>query len=177
MKLTKTEFENLLVNIAGKALDAKIKELGLDTIDRKFARFPAAFVGKTEEELTKMERKERIATFVKAVATRDIVTLSNLKALGEGAGATGGFQVPEEFAAEINRIAEDFGLVRKLARKLPMGSDTLNMPRLGSSVSVYWPGENTAGTESEPVWQNVQLLAKTAVGLTVTSNELLQDAN
>lgn len=177
IKLTTKEFEQVVSNVAKTALEAKIKELGMDKIDIKNGMFPAIFAGKTQDELLKMEKKERSATFIKAVFRKDLATLASFKTLSEGTGSEGGFQVPEEFAAEINRIAEDFGLIRRFARHLPMGSDTLNVPRLASSVSVTVPGENVAGSESDPVWANVQLLAKTVVGLTVSSNELLADAN
>jgi len=177
IKVTKTEFENIVAGVASEAVKSEVKRLGLKKIDQKFAQYPASYIGKTEEQFAKMEKKERVAEFVKAVFHKDIVALTNMKALGGATGATGGFQVPEEFAAEINRIAEDVGLIRRFARHLPMNSDTLNIPRLSASVSVTFPGENVAGTESEPTWENVQLLAKTAVGLTVTSNELLADAN
>lgn len=177
IRMSREDFEQVVSNVAKASLEAKIKELGLDKVDLKHGMFPSHFMGKSEEELEKMEKKERSATFIKAVFRKDMATLQSLKALSEGVGADGGFQVPEEFAAEINRIAEDFGLIRRFARRLPMGSDTLNVPRLASSVLVTVPGENTAGTESQPVWENVQLLAKTVVGLTVTSNELLADAN
>lgn len=177
LKVTKSEFENIVAGVAAKAIKAEAKRLGLDKIDQKFAQFSPSYVGKTAEQFEKMEKKERAAEFIKAVFRKDIQALTSMKALAEGAGATGGFQVPEEFAAEINRIAEDVGLVRAFARHLPMGSDVLNIPRLASSVSVTFPGENVAGVESEPVWEQVQLLAKTAVGLTVSSNEMLADAN
>lgn len=177
LKLTKKEFENLISNVAGTALDAKIKELGMDKIDRKFGNFPAELIGKSEDELKAMGKKEKVAAFFRAVFHGDKGTLASMKALAEGVGSTGGFQVPEEFAAEFNRIAEDFGLIRRFARRIPMASDTMNVPRQGSTVTVSFPGENTAGTESEPTWEQVQLLAKTLVGLTVSSNELLADAN
>ncbi len=177
IRLSRKDFEEVVSNVAKAALEAQIKELGLDKVDLKHAMFPAAFMGKSEDELIKLEKKERAAEFIKAVFRKDMATLASLKALSGGIAADGGFQVPEEFAAEINRIAEDFGLIRRFARRLPMGSDTLNVPRLGSSVTVSVPGENTAGVESQPVWENVQLLAKTVVGLTVSSNELLADAN
>lgn len=177
IKLSKEKFEKLLTDVTKTALESKIKELGLDKIDRKFGMYPAGFSGKTEEELAKMDKKERVAQFIKAVYHKDMATLGSMKAIEEGTGSAGGFQVPEEFAAELNRIAEDFGLIRRLARRLPMGSDTLNVPRLASSVSVTFPGEGIAGTPSDPVWENVALIVKTAVGLTVASNELLADAN
>ena len=174
LKLTKKEFENLITNVATSALTAKIKELGLDKVDRKFGMYPGDVTGKTEADLKAMDKSQRVAEFIKAVFVKDRALI---KALNEGTGSAGGFSVPEEFAAEINRIAEDFGLVRKFARRITMTSDTLNLPRLGSSVQVTFPGEGVAGTASQFVQQNVQLLAKTAVGLTVASNELLEDAN
>ncbi len=60
---------------------------------------------------------------------------------------------------------------------MPMVRDVLNMPTLTTVVSVYWPGEGAAGTESNPVFGRTRLEAKTLVGLTVLSNELLEDAN
>lgn len=100
-----------------------------------------------------------------------------LKALSEGTNSAGGYLVPEEIQQGIARIVEDFGLVRKFATHFTMNTDTLNLPKLSTSVTVYWPGENTAGTVSDPVLGNVQLLAKTCIGLTAVSEELLADAN
>ncbi len=100
-----------------------------------------------------------------------------LKALSEGTTTAGGYLVPQEIQQGIARIVEDFGLVRKFATKFTMNEQILNLPRLTSSVTVYWPGENTAGTASDPVLGNVVLTAKTAVVLTAVSNELLADAN
>lgn len=132
---------------------------------------------KSAEEFAAMEKKEKIASFVKAVYHKDQSSLSVFKAMTEGVGAAGGFIVPEEFAAEVNRVVEDFGLVPKLARKFPMKTDTMNVPRLSASVSISFPGEATAGTPSQPTFESVVLSAKTMVGLTPMSNELLADAD
>lgn len=178
VKLDKKEFENLIVGVTKNALEEKIRELGLDKVDRKFGMYAPSLVGlKSEDELEKMSKKERVARFVKALYYKDMGALAQVKAQSEGTGSEGGFAVPEEFTADIARIAEDWGLVRKLSRKVPMGSDTRNYPRLATSVSVTFPGENTEGTPSDFVLENVVLNAKTAVGLTVLSNELLADAN
>jgi len=156
-------------------LEKEIKRLGLDRIDRKFGNHPFL----SEKEIKGLDKKEKVAKFIKAVYWKDTATMQALggKALSEGVAAAGGFQVPEEFAAEINRIIEDFGLIRKLSRKITMTTDKMHIPRLASSVGVTFPGENVAGTETEPVWEEVLLLPSTAVGLTVMSNELLADAN
>lgn len=180
--LEKEELVKLMDEVSAKAateaVAAKLKELGLDKPASKFlSSYKGSIVGKTEDEIAKMAVKEKMASFIKAVYHKDGQALGQFKAMTEGTGSAGGFVVPEEFAAEVFRIVEDFGLVPKLARKFPMNSDTLNVPRLSSSVSVYWPGEATAGTAAQPTFEQVVLQAKTLIGLTPMSNELLADAN
>jgi len=172
-KLTEEQLKALL----GQAVEARIKELGLDQIDRKFGMYPAHLIGKSQEDLAKLDKKQRVAAFFKAVYHRDAPTLANFKAMNEGTGSAGGFVVPDEFAAEVNRIVEDFGLVPKLSKPYPMGSDTLRIPRLSASVTVSYPGEGAAATASQPTLAEVLLSSKTLVGITPLTNELLEDAN
>lgn len=174
--VTPEELKSLLEEVTGAVVDEKLKAAGFDNETKRFAG--AAEVKAPDERRT--AAKERIGKFVSAVFHKDFDTLKEFGAkagLTEGTGSNGGFMVPQEFAAEVNRIVEDFGLVPKLARKYPMKNDTLNIPRLASSVSISYPGEATAGTVSTPVFEQVQLVAKTAIGLTPMSNELLADAN
>ncbi len=165
-----------LEKMLDEKLEARIKELGLDKVDKSkvFAKGD-----RSPEAMFAMQ--EKAAIFVKAVYNKDTAGLKVInaegKAMNEGTGSAGGFLVPEEFAAEIARIEEDYGLARKFARVRKMKSDTLNVPTLSTSVSVYWPGEATAGTASTPVLGNVALAAKQMVGITVYSNELLEDAD
>ncbi|MCH7572958.1 MAG: phage major capsid protein, partial [Planctomycetes bacterium] len=180
VQLTPEELKKLLETAVSTALDERMKDLGMDKIDRKFGMFPASYAGLNEEKVAAMEKKEKVVAFVKAVFLKDLGSLKELgsvKALNEGTDSAGGFVVPEEWAAEVNRVVEDFGLVAKLSRRMPMGSDTLHVPRLASSVAVSYPGEAVAGTPSQPVFEEVLLLAKTLVGLTAMTNELLADAN
>lgn len=176
--MTKEDLVKMLDEVSAKAaeaaVEAKMKELGVS--GNKLA-FKGSFGAMSDEEVSKMDSKTKMASFVKAVFNKDMQSLSAFKALTEGTGSAGGFMVPEEFAAEVNRVVEDFGLVAKLARKFPMKSDTLNVPRLSATVSVTYPGEATAGTASQPTFENVVLSSKTLVGITPMSNELLADAN
>ena len=129
-------------------------------------------------EIEGLEGKEKTARFIKALYHKDTDTLKAItKAMTGGTDANGGFLVPDEFRGEVIRMVEDFGLVRRLARVIPMKRDTLNLPKVTASVTVYWPGEATAGTQSQPTLAQIQLLAKTVVGLTPLSNELLEDAD
>lgn len=181
--LEKDELVKLMDEVSAKAaseaVSAKLKELGIDGMTRKFSpAYKGSIVGKSDEEVQKMAAKEKAASFIKAVYHKDAQALGQFKALmNEGTGSAGGFIVPEEFAAEVFRIVEDFGLVPKLARKFPMNNDTLNIPRLSASVQVYWPGEGNIGTASQPTFEQVVLRTQTLVGLTPMSNELLADAN
>lgn len=180
--LSKDELVKLMDEVSAKAASEavalKLKELGLDTPSRKFLpSYKGSIVGKTDEQLAAMEVKEKMASFIKAVYHKDGAALGQFKAMTEGTGSAGGFVVPEEFAAEVFRIVEDFGLIPKLARKFPMNSDTLNVPRLSASVAVYWPGETGQGTAAQPTFEAVVLQAKTLMGITPMSNELLADAN
>ncbi len=164
--------EKSLPELVGKIIDSKFEEKGINKIEKKI------FGGMKEVE--GLEGKEKMAKFIKAVYNRDkemAAAIVGKTAMTEGTDSQGGYLVPEEFRAEIVRLAEDFGIVRKLCRVIPMKRDTLNLPKITSSVTVYWPGEATAGTVSQPVLGQVQLLSKTLVGLTPLSNELLEDAD
>ncbi|HEY2178108.1 MAG TPA: phage major capsid protein [Caulobacteraceae bacterium] len=98
------------------------------------------------------------------------------KAQGEGVDSAGGFLVPEELLANIIVLREEFGVFRKECQVVPMGSDTLNWPRRVGGLTAYFTGENTAITESQAQWDNINLTAKKLGALTRMSNEIAEDA-
>jgi HK97 family phage major capsid protein len=151
-----------------------LKEKGLDKIEK--GNFPGLGDNPKKDAKT---AKEKALKFFKAVFAKDTETLKEMgiKTMTEGTDSAGGFLVPEEVLAEVDRVADDYGLIRKLSRRIPMGRDILNVPTVGTKPSVYWPGEGNAGTSSQPVLKNVKMQAHTAVGLTPVSNELMADAN
>ena len=181
IEITKDELTALLAEASSKAVEeAKVAfETSLkETAGKnKLVSYKGAFSNLSEDDQKSLAGKEKSASFIKALFHKDINSLSMFKSLVEGVGSAGGFIVPEEFAKEVNRVVEDFGLVAKLARKFPMKSDTLNVPRLSATVSVSYPGEANAGTPTAPVFESVTLQAKTLVGITPMSNELLADAD
>lgn len=174
--MTAEELTSLVKEASASVVEEKMNEMKsefkLDEISKNFNKFAVS-----SDDISKLEGKAKMATFLKALVNKDSQTLATFKAMNEGTGSAGGFVVPEEFTAEVYRIVEDFGLVAKMGTRISMSSDTRNVPRLASSVSVTYPGELTAGTPSQPVMEQVQLLAKSCIGLTAMSNELLADAN
>lgn len=98
------------------------------------------------------------------------------KAQGEGVDSAGGFLVPEELMANIIVLREQFGVFRQECQVVPMGSDTLNWPRRTGGLTASFTGENSAITESQAAWDNINLTAKKLGVLTRMSTEIEQDA-
>ena len=94
----------------------------------------------------------------------------------EGVNSAGGFLVPDEFENELITLREQYGVFRRNARVWPMSSDTLRIPKRSSTLTAYFVGEAAAGTESQQVFDSVQLVAKKLMALSTVSSELLEDA-
>lgn len=97
-------------------------------------------------------------------------------ALSGGVNTSGGALVPEEFERAIIDLREMYGMIRRVCRVAPMGSDTRNMPRRTGGLTAYFVGEGVGGTESDAGWDNVQLVAKKLMVLTRMSSEISEDA-
>jgi len=107
------------------------------------------------------------------------------KALSEGTDSAGGFLVPEQFASGIETYALENAIVRPLARKMPMVTDTLNYPVVTDTshdcdvyggVIAYWTEEAGNKTPVDPTFGRVKLIAKKLTGFTYASDELLEDS-
>jgi HK97 family phage major capsid protein len=101
---------------------------------------------------------------------------SESRALSEGINTAGGFLVPEEMLTAIIDLREQHGVFRRECRVVPMGRDAMTVPRVTGNASATFVGENTALTESEATWNNVELNAKKLGVLTRVSSELAEDA-
>lgn len=100
------------------------------------------------------------------------------KALTEGTGSAGGYLVPPEYSTQLIEMIYAQTVVRKAgATVIPMNSNTLYIPKQTGSATANWIGENTAITDSNPTFEQIQLTAKKLAAMVVFSNELLQDSN
>ena len=84
--------------------------------------------------------------------------------------------VPEQMMASVIDLREQYGVFRQEATIVPMGRDTVNWPRRTGGLTAYFVGENTALTESQVSWDNVNLTAKKLGVLTRFSTELDEDS-
>ncbi|MEE9200658.1 MAG: phage major capsid protein [Candidatus Brocadiales bacterium] len=117
--------------------------------------------------------------FFKALATKDWTGARyEKKALGEGTGSAGGFLVPEEHVSEVkDRITAQAVVRRAGATVYPMGTDTLNIPKVSGGATAYWVGENTQITSSDQTFAQTQLVARVLAAMVKVSNQLLQDTS
>jgi HK97 family phage major capsid protein len=94
----------------------------------------------------------------------------------EGSPTAGGYLVPSPLSNAIIDTRELAGVARALSRVVPMTSDTLDVAKKTSGVTVYYPGEATAITASDQVWEKVTLNAKKRAILSFISQELSDDS-
>jgi len=98
------------------------------------------------------------------------------KAMSEGNNFLGGYLVPPQFSNDIIDLREEFGVARRVARIVPMSSDTLTIPRRTGGLTAYFVGEGTTITTSDKTFDQVNLVAKKLACLTLWSSELSEDA-
>ncbi len=90
--------------------------------------------------LKSLSKEEKIVTFFKALmySKADPQSQMVLRALVEGTDSEGGYLVPEELRTEVFRILPDMAVMRRIARVLPMSTDTLKLNSLTARPVAYW---------------------------------------
>lgn len=104
--------------------------------------------------------------------------VTDRKALGGIATpAAGGYLVPEEFRSEIIRKMTPLTVMRRAgARQFTIsGGDTV-IPVLQTNGAGGWVAENTAYTESDPVFNEINLRPSKYTRLVKASYEMLEDS-
>jgi HK97 family phage major capsid protein len=94
----------------------------------------------------------------------------------EGVNTQGGYLVFDEYENAIIRLVEEYGLVRRSMKLMPMMSDVKITPRRTGGLTSYFVGEGSSITESTGSWDQVKLVAKKLAAITTASNELISDA-
>lgn len=97
------------------------------------------------------------------------------KAYSTGSATQGSAIVPEVFIPDLIKNVLEYGVARRLSRVRQMPEKKIIIPRSTGNLTMYYPDENTAGTESTGTYNNITLDAKTGVVLTKASREILQD--
>lgn len=127
--------------------------------------------GSNSEHSEKAEQKEVAAKYLK-----ELVQGGNTKALSAGSSTAGAELVPTYVSDSFIGVAQNYGLIRKHARKWPMQGNNENIPTI-TSVTAYRVGtDTTAINSSQPTTGAIQLRAKTVGAIVPVSKVLLQNA-
>ena len=89
--------------------------------------------------------------------------------------AKAGNLLPKPFLAEVFVQIEEFGIVRRLFRNIPMTSKSLDLKNVLSKVVAFWGTEGVNMTDSDMVIDEGQMIAEKLYGLTTWTTELEED--
>lgn len=104
---------------------------------------------------------------------------AKLRELGTAVPADGGYLVPPDRVPELLQLITLYGQGRRNVFTVPMKGPSRKYPTLENAVDVYWAEENPADdfVESAPTFGEIELIAKTLVGMTHVSQQLVDDAD
>jgi HK97 family phage major capsid protein len=93
-----------------------------------------------------------------------------------GVGAGQSVIIPDELALPIISLREQYGVARRLCYVHPMATETASVPRDIGDAAAYFVGRESAPTQSEPTFDNVNLTAKNVAAETRISNDYAADS-
>ncbi len=97
-------------------------------------------------------------------------------AQSEGTATAGGDLVPAPLANAIIENRDKFGVIRGEVDVVPMSRDTMTIPRVTSDTTATFADENTAITEGDAAFDQVNLTARKMGRIIRYSKELAADA-
>lgn len=104
-------------------------------------------------------------------------------AMSEDDNSKGGYFVPVEMESTIIRLVEQYGVFRSMSSRTPMKYKTKTVPVRKRGLVAHPVGETTTanqgnnkGTESDPLWSNIELIARKWKVVTRMSDELDEDS-
>lgn len=122
--------------------------------------------------------RDETREFLKALFDGDKQVLKAMDT-GTSTNPKAGYLIPASLQNEILRIASDqYGLARREFRYLPFtgAGNSRTIPRLGSSVSVYWTNEGAKKTSTQPNFELVTQTLKKLAAIVPFTDELLEDS-
>jgi HK97 family phage major capsid protein len=113
------------------------------------------------------------AAYVSALRLTDVE--ERLQTTSTSDTPAAGYLLPKPFLAELFVILEDFGLVRRLFRTVPMSSKDIDLKNVLGKVVAYWTDEGANIQESDLQLGEEELVNKGLKGITSWTRELEED--
>lgn len=102
-----------------------------------------------------------------------IVPEATLSTVSNGGAA---YFIPDAISYDILKLQEEYGVFRRNARVVEMGSETWKVPRWTAGMTGYWVAEGSAPTQSDPGYGMVELVAKNLAAKTKMTRNLNESA-
>jgi len=99
-----------------------------------------------------------------------------LAAQSVGTDDKGGFTVPDPLAASLVNLLEEYGVARRVCKRVVMSALTWTVPKVLGHATIYYPDEAQAITESDVTFGQIQLTAGKLAGLVKMSTEVTEDS-
>lgn len=100
------------------------------------------------------------------------------KSVTQGSLSSGGTLVPEEFSAElIPLLRNQMSIMKAGARRLPMNSASLTLPRQNGAATASYSAEGANISTSAPTTDAIRFQEKKLTALVPVSNDLLKNAS
>ncbi len=168
--MTEKQLADAMANTIGKELKEVKDEMA--EMQKEFQR-KALAQKMSDGKDASPETKAQVGQMFKALVKGD---MAKVKELTEGTDSEGGYLVHDEFIRQVIYVAETYGVARKYCLNVPMKGKTKNVSTLASSVTAYWTDEGAQITASDPAFGKKTLTAKKLAGITLGTNELIEDA-
>jgi HK97 family phage major capsid protein len=91
-------------------------------------------------------------------------------------GAGGGYLIPPEFMAEVDRNLVQFSPMRQLARVIQISTNGVIWPKRTTNVAATWEGETDAEPATNPVYAQGGLTAYELKAYVDVSNRMIEDS-
>lgn len=160
-----------------ETINGELTKLGKDIADvaKKANRPQAGGESKLSDE--QLEHKQAFQNFLRKGDDGDLRGLEK-KALGRGSDVDGGYLVPVDMAAEIDRVASTISIVRNLADVRTIGSASHALRVKTSGLAARWIGESEAGGEStNPKYARIEIAAEEMEAEPWVYNDTLEDGD
>lgn len=99
-----------------------------------------------------------------------------LAAQSVGTDDKGGYSVPDPLSSSLINLLEDFGIARRRCRRIVMGSNTWQVPKLINHAAISYPDEAAAIGLTDVTFDQVQLVAKKIAAIVKMSTEIVEDS-
>jgi HK97 family phage major capsid protein len=181
-KAMKEDLKNFIKSETAASFEKELENKADALINKFFdgvASQRAKVIAKKQMPIKKSDQ-EVVRTWLKCLVNRDHQGMMALQKdyMQTGDNEQGGYLVPPQLVAEVNRFVEVYGVARRDMRYMPFSGpgNERQIPALSNSVSVFWVTEGGAKPSTKPTFELVTQTLKKLAAIVPMTEEILEDS-